>query len=286
MLPNFLIIGTQKAATTWLAKCLGEHPDVFMSEPKELYYFTHLERGLDWYKAHFKDATDKKAIGEASPGYIIHSDVPEKVKSILGERVKIIASLRHPVDRAYSAFGHHIREGRLPVNADFRTCFLKDEMHLRRRGFYTEDLERYFDNFESRQILTLIFEEIKRDNYKTLSDCFNFLEVDTKFLPEYLNVKVNKGVDHKLYHGKMDKLRRKVSFFAKKLPFSIQEPVMEVGRHIYHKYLLGLLPTRSKYGSLSPELRDELIVEFLPEINKLESLLKRDLSIWYASTQN
>ena len=39
MLPNFLCIGTQRAATTWLFNCLKEHPDVFVPEIKEVDFF-------------------------------------------------------------------------------------------------------------------------------------------------------------------------------------------------------------------------------------------------------
>ena len=56
MLPNFLIIGVQKAATSWLAACLQEHPDVFMSKEKEVHFFDkHFDKGQLWYEAHFAD---------------------------------------------------------------------------------------------------------------------------------------------------------------------------------------------------------------------------------------
>lgn len=44
MLPNFIIIGAPKAGTTSLYHYLSEHPQVFMSEPKEVNYFSREER--------------------------------------------------------------------------------------------------------------------------------------------------------------------------------------------------------------------------------------------------
>src|SRR5262249_42291730 len=38
-LPNFIGLGAQRAATTWIHKCLSEHPEAFVSEAKELNYF-------------------------------------------------------------------------------------------------------------------------------------------------------------------------------------------------------------------------------------------------------
>ena len=282
MLPNFLIIGTQKAATTWLARCLGEHPDVFMSEPKELYFFTHLEKGLNWYKAHFNECSGEAAVGEASPGYIIHPEVPERIKAILGNDVKIIVSLRHPVDRAYSAFGHFRREGTVPAGADFRSLFLQDDLKLRSRGYYYTDLKHYLTLFNRKQVLVLIYDEVNADNHKAMIDCFRFLEVDPQFVPKSLNARVNKGADQRIFHSQMDALRRQVAAKTKLLAPSLREPALKVGRRIYHNLILGLLPTQTRYEPLSPELRHELLQDFMPDIRQLESLLDRDLSIWYA----
>jgi [heparan sulfate]-glucosamine 3-sulfotransferase 1 len=68
--PNFLVIGAQKAATTWLARALAPHPDVYTADTKELHYYDLREnylRGFDWYLAHFDAAQGEKAIGESTP---------------------------------------------------------------------------------------------------------------------------------------------------------------------------------------------------------------------------
>jgi len=104
MLPNFIIIGAAKAASTWLSDCMGEHPDVFMAEIKEVRYFSvAYDRGLDWYKTHFADWNGEKAVGEANPGYLGDDHAPARIKETLGD-VPLILSMRHPVDRAYSAY--------------------------------------------------------------------------------------------------------------------------------------------------------------------------------------
>ena len=72
MLPTFIVIGAGKAGTTSLWGYLRDHPQVFMSDPKELDFFTvehNWSKGVGWYEAHFADAGDAVARGEASGSY-------------------------------------------------------------------------------------------------------------------------------------------------------------------------------------------------------------------------
>ena len=72
MLPNLLIIGAQKCGTTWLARMLGQHPDVFMAE-EEIHFFDrahNFARGTAWYESHFAAAAGQSAVGEKTPDYL------------------------------------------------------------------------------------------------------------------------------------------------------------------------------------------------------------------------
>lgn len=275
MLPNFLIIGVQKGATTWLAKCLGQHSDVFLAEVKEVRFFFHgqFEKGLKWYESHFDDWSGQKAIGEATPGYIYYQEVPGRIKATLGDEIKLIASLRHPVDRAYSAFWERLSRGLIPADADFRTLFYQDSHGLQSRGYYFAQLGRYLEHFPRENLLVLIYEDIKRDAQKVVSDCLEFLDIDSQFVPDALSTKAYKGIDMSIFHHQVWGLR----WAIKSLPRSIEKPLMSVGRHIFER-----LPKRKSYEPLAQNLRQELLGDFMPDIRQLESLLDRDLSIWYA----
>lgn len=273
MLPNFLIIGAQKAATTWLAKCLGEHPDVFMVEIKEVRFFNrYFAKGLEWYESYFSGWSGQTAIGEGTPGYIYFPEVAGRIKATLGEDVRFITSLRHPVDRAYSAFWMFLSHGAIPVDADFRACFREDRNGLRTRGNYYLQLSRYLECFPHENLLALIYEEVKKDNQKALGDCFQFLGVDRRFVSDSLNTRVNKALDVSVFHRQVFGIRRALE----SLPVSVEKPLISIGQRIF-----GSLPTQRDYTSLTEELRRELIAEFAADIEQLESLLGRDLSIWY-----
>lgn len=73
MKPNYIVIGSMKSGTSTLCHLLGQHPDIFMSNPKEPEYFCNPElyaRGREWYETLFEDATGKSAVGEGSTSYI------------------------------------------------------------------------------------------------------------------------------------------------------------------------------------------------------------------------
>ncbi|MEO0854539.1 MAG: sulfotransferase domain-containing protein, partial [Cyanobacteria bacterium J06648_11] len=119
MVPNFLIIGAQKAGTTSLYAYLRQHPCVHAPDMRELHYFTHnFNRGLTWYKSQFPsspvrffDTVVRRQpflSGESSPTYLLYPQVPRRVAALIPE-VKLIALVRNPVDRAYSHYSMMVR---------------------------------------------------------------------------------------------------------------------------------------------------------------------------------
>ena len=125
LLPDFVIIGTAKSGTTSLYAWLCEHPCVEPATHKEVHYFDYnYYRGVDWYRAHFPTVRERDAFaathgrpfltGEASPSYISHHWVPERLAGLLPQ-AKLLVVLRDPVQRAYSQFQMSRREGEEPL---------------------------------------------------------------------------------------------------------------------------------------------------------------------------
>ncbi|MFW6086905.1 MAG: hypothetical protein ACODAG_06855 [Myxococcota bacterium] len=74
-LPNFLVIGAQKAGTTWLDQFLRTRPDIYVPPTrKEIWYFDVKARyealGLKGYAEYFESVSREKSIGEVTPGYL------------------------------------------------------------------------------------------------------------------------------------------------------------------------------------------------------------------------
>lgn len=116
-LPTFVIPGAQKSGTTTLHDLLGQHPDIWVSEPKELHYFDQQrERGLDWYAAQFTPGPGARAWGESTPFYLYNDRARTLMATSLPE-TKFVVILREPVSRAYSHYWFARSKGveRLPT---------------------------------------------------------------------------------------------------------------------------------------------------------------------------
>lgn len=271
MLPNFLIVGAQKAGSTWFAQMLRQHPDIYLFEGGEIHFFNARHaRGLAWYESHFEGWNGESAVGEKSPLYLTDPDSPRRIRETLGEDVRLIASLRNPVDRAYSAYWHRLKHGRLPVSQGFPSA-LESDGGLREHSLYAAPIQRLFDLFPKRSLLILIFEEVMADQGSHLARCFDFLGVEPGFRVEDPSRKVNAARDLPIFSRELHRIRRGM----RALPPAVRRPMLSVGRRV-----AKALPQRREHARLGPTDRARLRGVFEEDVRRLEGLLDRDLSVW------
>lgn len=197
-LPNFLVIGAQKAGTTWLLHTLRRHPDVFMP-PKEIHFFDKDEnyrRGLSWYRQFFEGVEDESAIGEKTPDYCWTNtegaeghlpDVHRNVHDVLPD-ARLIFIVRNPVDRAVSAVNHLYRTRRVSPRYSVDRLLVGDKRALAERhgvidyGRYHRHIQAYLELFDREQLLILVFEEdVVRNPTEGLAKVVDFLGVDPSY---------------------------------------------------------------------------------------------------------
>ena len=190
MLPNFLIIGSMKAGTTSLYRYLGEHPQVYVSEKKELNYFsTGIDGGVsrDEYEACFDAGTGARALGEASVSYSkfpVHPRVASRIAEQLPE-VRLIYVIRHPIDRMRSQWMHMSANGEeVRPMAD---ALLEDSRYVDFSS-YALQLEQYLSYFPRDQILVLTSEDLRDARRETLKRVFEFLDIDRNWWGPELEV--------------------------------------------------------------------------------------------------
>lgn len=195
-LPQFLIIGAQKAGTSWLHQHLRSHPGLFLPEAKDQAYFCWCEGpeaiSMEQYRALFAARTAGQLGGEATAAYFwtgsgsewdikpdgYCADVPKRVLDTLGGDARLVLSLRDPVERAVSAYLHHIALGDL----DPTTSLLEagEYRGLIDIGFYAAHLQNWLHYFPLQQFLVLEFErDIVQRPAATLRRVLEFLGVDS-----------------------------------------------------------------------------------------------------------
>ena len=275
-----------KAATTSLYTYLKQHPDVFMTTIKEPKFFNNLHVTSDkkmegkrfnkitsfkQYYSLFKNVENENAIGEASPSYIFDDKCAELINKNL-PKTKIIAILRQPVARAYSNFLHAKRSGNEKID-DFEIAFKETERKhfYKQKGYYTKQMERYYNLFPKENIKVLLFEDLIKEPIKTTQEIFTFLNVDNTFIPN-TNKKANVSAAPKGLFG----------IFIMKLRFFNLIPNIEFSNYLPRFIIQFIFNSAYKKASpLDPKLKKRLTHTFYKEdILKLEKLIKRDLQYW------
>lgn len=172
---SFVGIGAQKSASTWLYDTLGQLPDTFVSDPKELDFFTaYFDRGYEWYERFFAKANGARWRGEVSPSYFISSDAPKRVFDY-NPGMRILVTLRDPVDRAFSNHLHEVRAGHVSgSNLDFDAALENNPLY-RHQGLYARHLENWLTVFPRDQVLVTFQEDVKRDSLSQTQRLAGFL---------------------------------------------------------------------------------------------------------------
>ena len=208
-LPDFLVLGAQKAGTTALYAYLRWHPGITGPSWKEVSFFDrHWWRGEGWYRGQFPLRSGGQIVGEASPSYLFHPLAPERARTLVPD-ARLIALVRNPVDRAYSQYQHAVALGREPLSfeealaaEDERTRGEVDRLVADPRAFsgawwdhtyvargrYAEQLERWLRVFPREQLLVVVTEELGAAPGETYAASLGFLGAAPYTLAEYPRV--------------------------------------------------------------------------------------------------
>ena len=194
-LPNFIIIGAAKSATTTLTTILPRHPDFFISQPKEPKFFgRRYDKGWAWYGRLFRAGRTCRLRGEGSTMYASalnsFSQAPALMHRYLPD-IKLIYVVRHPLDRIVSQWRH--RKGRQASTRDFTA--LMSSRHLRKLvvgcSLYNERLQSFRAFYPDDQIHCLTFEELIAEPRGTLHTLLSFLGASSA--PAHLELLLDAG---------------------------------------------------------------------------------------------
>lgn len=214
-IPSFILIGAQKAGTTWLWNNLKQHPDVALPKAKEIHFFGGSEifkKGTSWYYQHFDGLDPSKITGEASTTYLYdyvpywesasgelkHDDslpcIPELVIKELPQ-VKILVILRNPVTRAVSAYRHHVRAGRVPPGLSLKeTAQQVPMLRILEMGYYARYLELWKQYVPADRMQVFVFEEdVVKSPEKSIRQICEFLGINPNFHPKQAEERVHEG---------------------------------------------------------------------------------------------
>lgn len=297
-LPNFFIIGAAKSGTSSLYWYLKQHPEIYMSPVKEPHFFSFDDKSkmtkgpgdpipnaitdFNAYQRLFDDVSNEIAVGEASTSYLYRQEAAKRIHNLIPD-AKLIALLRHPAERAFSAYMHVVRDGR-EVSENFAKALQLEEArknqnwepmwHFTSVGFYFEQLSRYYQCFDKEKIKVFLYDELVNDQQALIHKIFHFLEVDPTFKPDS-STKFNVSGTQKsqLLHTIENSL------------FMNPNPIRWVSRKLIPenwrwKATNWMRIQNLENQSISPRIRRELTDRFREDIHNLQTLIERDLSHW------
>ena len=289
-LPNFLIVGVQKAGTTSIYNYLREHPQVYMSSVKETNF---LEKDwenlppeqqnkngivtLEKYSELFAGVKDEIAIGEASPNYLFHYESSAaRIKKYV-PNAKLIVVLRNPVERAYSDHLMHMRDAIGYRSLSEQIKYSSHKSFILRKGFYYVPLKYYFDQFGQEQIKVFFYDDLRDNSQEFMQSIYQYLGVNDEFVPnttrkaQVAKIPKNKTINNLL--NRKNILRSTTASILKKV-MSVET------RQQLRDRLINLNSQTKKAVPLSAEDRQQLIELYREDILQLQDLVGRDLSKW------
>jgi hypothetical protein len=295
VLPDFVIVGAQKSASTALAENLRQHPAIFMP-PGETHHF----RDPEWATAApddvarlFDGSEGVKRRGIKCPDYLGQEACAHRLVSELGP-VDIIAVLRDPVERAVSNYYWLVRWGQLPVeSADhgLRKLLAGEYAGVRQAGeileygLYGKHLERYLQIFGEERLVVLLDSDMRHDPQRARAMVFRHLGVDEGFEPRIARRGRNEGV-YSLKRLRFLRIRNRFVYdngdpMTGKLgrPTHLWQALPNAAVVLADRYLLAPFLGNDK-PPLDPDLRRLLRQYYAKDVERTESLIGRNLSAW------
>jgi hypothetical protein len=284
---DFLIIGTPKSGTTALNDYLSQHPDIYLPKRKDdgMFITCLPEEQSEAFWLWYRDIRHETIIGGAEVNLMYFPFTAARVYHY-NPQIRLIAILRNPIERAYSAYWYYLRLGwetsatfeeALGREPERRLGSLHDSAALTylEHGCYYEQLLRYLDYFPHSHVCIILSEDLKYAAQQTLGKIMTWLGVDHERETIDLSLRSNEsgaprsrklsqiiGSHNIWYRGMARKLTSR----------RFRQAVSDI--------LIQLNTKPFEYPHMRPETRTKLAAYFAPHNEKLSNLIERDLSHW------
>lgn len=298
--PDCLLVGAAKAGTSSIYKYLFFHPDVYCPSLKEPKYLTNeiycpmttgpgdrdnlvnnIFNEEDYLKLYVKGSDKKIKIDASADLLYYHNTAIPKIKRLLGDPY-IIISLRNPVERAFSAYLHLLRDNR-ESNSFEKALSLEDTRienryefiwHYKRASLYYESVKAYKQNFSHVKII--FQEDLAQNTSEVLDDITRFLQISA--LPKKENSEYKRENESKVVKNRWVE---KVLFYKYKLPFyTTLLKAAQPWKEELNKYFNNLRSQNLHRPEIKQNTKFRLQNYFRQDVEQLEEYLKIDLSHW------
>lgn len=267
-LPSFLVIGAVKAATTWISRHLRRSPAVFMPASEPHYFNVEYGRGVDWYLEFFEDASESQIVGEKTADYLPDPQAAKRA-SLLVPNAALIMSLRNPVERAYSDYCMLFRRGSVsPRIEDYLDPSRAEFRRFIDYGLYHRHISAWLDHFPRERMLILTMEDVTRSPQESLDKIGGLIGIQDELMPPPQSRRVN------------DSREMFLPLELRILLAPFKRAVKPLRGNAAFERVRSTLARPITYPKLDGELRQRLADFYREDVERLQTLLGRDLSAW------
>lgn len=298
--PNLFIAGAPRCGTTAMHDMLQQHPDIFMSTPKELNFFgsdlpfAAGEPDPEKYLAFFAGARDEKRLGESSVKYLVSRRAAREIRDYCGP-ASVIIMLRNPVDMMHSLHAHYVQWNQEDIGDFGAAVAVEPERRQKRRlppglifpvellwyremASFAGQVRRYFEVFGRDSVHIVLYEDFESNAAAVYRSTLQFLGVRSDFVPQLRVVNANRQTRSELV--KQVLLNPRVAQWLRS-----RETSQVLGPACSRlKQALVVLKrwntVEAKRKAMDPGLRQALTQQFAPEVERLGALIGRDLAHW------
>jgi len=225
----------------------------------------------------FAAATTERAVGEASASYLWSKTAASAIASRI-PCARILMVLRSPAERAFSQYMNAVSDGHVSQSFQeyVRTCLRHSGKGMGiyepflEVGFYADQVQRYLDHFPREQIGIWYYEDIKTRPREFMREVFQFLEIDSAFVPDTSMRYLEPRIPRIATPNKLLRRTRLLQISRSLVPGAIK-PLMQ-----------SALYRPSGSVKMAPEDRALMLDFYRNDIHRLEMILSRDLSSWLA----
>ncbi len=270
-LPDFLAVGPQRTGTTWLHEVMKPHLGLPRGIKETDFFLKNYSKGMDWYLDYFRGYPPDLPLGEVDPNYFGEDAARERIeKGIPG--AKIVVTLRDPVERAYSSYRVMRRDAWTRVSLEETVA--KNRI-IRESSRYAHHLANWQRSFGKDRVLVCLYDDLEQSPQKFLDRICEFIgagriEVESSIASERVN-----AVTHAPRSRRLAQNARNARDWMRLHRWHRAVDILDQAG-VWSLCFGG----GEEFGALEPEIDARLREHFRPEIEALERLIVRDLSIW------
>lgn len=276
--PAGLVIGPMRTGSTWLYEYLSSRGDVCLpKDVKETFYFAeNYGKGEDWYGSHFRhyDPAQHRGIIDVSPTLFDNEAAIARVRKKLRTPV-LMATLRHPIDRAWSHYMHLRQYGATTLDFD---AAIREIPAIIEPSLYAKHLARWLDEFGRDAVRVTFYSDLKKhqtEYVRQVNEAFGLPDVAAEALP---SARINSGsLPRNLLLAQVTRRT------AATLRRSGLHQIVNAGKRMGLSNLVyGRSQGKGSKPRMHPDTRGYLVERFATDVDALERLLDIDLDGWRA----